>query len=267
MSNAFSLCCIYLCCKVLYFILSDDDFEIKSKIYSFNLRLVLKHIFPFLNCRLVMIYPSLFGFLITRPLRVSFCWLSRFHQRPCRCHFEMSGHYWKRCLLELWLLLVPIYLIVLRQYPLPILMPICFLCRYFEYIPRTAICHVLKTLPFLRIFLLSWVDCRRTVSPSVNGVSSRAPRSCYFFWSACLCLMRSSACGFISGCNSVSPFGRDVLVQRLSIRCAGLVSWVVCGVFRTARCARYTSSPDSSHVPSNCFACLTADSALPLGWW
>ena len=25
-------------------ILSDDDFEIKSKIYSFNLRLVLKHI-------------------------------------------------------------------------------------------------------------------------------------------------------------------------------------------------------------------------------
>ena len=26
------------------FILSDDDFEIKSKIYSFNLRLVLKHI-------------------------------------------------------------------------------------------------------------------------------------------------------------------------------------------------------------------------------
>ena len=45
--------------------LSDDDFEIKSKIYSFNLRLVLKHIlhcqdgitrfafhFSFLNCRL-----------------------------------------------------------------------------------------------------------------------------------------------------------------------------------------------------------------------
>ena len=26
-------------------ILSDDDFEIKSKIYSFNLRLVLKHVF------------------------------------------------------------------------------------------------------------------------------------------------------------------------------------------------------------------------------
>ena len=37
MSNAFSLRCIYLSCKVLYFILSDDDFEIKSKIYSFNL--------------------------------------------------------------------------------------------------------------------------------------------------------------------------------------------------------------------------------------
>ena len=44
MSNAFSLRCIYLSCKVLYFILSDDDFEIMSKIYSFNLRLVLKHI-------------------------------------------------------------------------------------------------------------------------------------------------------------------------------------------------------------------------------
>ena len=36
MSNAFSLRCIYLSCKVLYFILSDDDFEIKSKIYSFH---------------------------------------------------------------------------------------------------------------------------------------------------------------------------------------------------------------------------------------
>ena len=44
MSNAFSLRCIYLSCKVLYFILSDDYFEIKSKVYSFNLRLVLKHI-------------------------------------------------------------------------------------------------------------------------------------------------------------------------------------------------------------------------------
>ena len=44
MSNALSLRCIYLSCKVLYFILSDDDFEIRSKIYSFNLHLVLKHI-------------------------------------------------------------------------------------------------------------------------------------------------------------------------------------------------------------------------------
>jgi hypothetical protein len=32
-----------MCCKVLYFILSEDDFEIKSKIYSLNLRLVLNH--------------------------------------------------------------------------------------------------------------------------------------------------------------------------------------------------------------------------------
>ena len=72
MSNAFSLRCIDLSCKVLYFILFDDDFEIKSKIYSFNLRLVLKHIlhsqdvffsefafyFTFLNCRLVMAFFS-----------------------------------------------------------------------------------------------------------------------------------------------------------------------------------------------------------------
>jgi hypothetical protein len=33
-----------VCCKVLYFILSEDDFEIKSKIYSFNLRFVFNHI-------------------------------------------------------------------------------------------------------------------------------------------------------------------------------------------------------------------------------
>ena len=33
---------IYVLCKVLYFILSEDDFEIKSKIYSLKLRLVLK---------------------------------------------------------------------------------------------------------------------------------------------------------------------------------------------------------------------------------
>ena len=57
-------------CKVLYFILSDDDFEIKSKIYSFNLRLGFEaylafsrclfsefaFYFTFLNCRLVMVF-------------------------------------------------------------------------------------------------------------------------------------------------------------------------------------------------------------------
>ena len=31
-------------CKVLYFILSEDDFEIKSKIYSLKLPLVLNYI-------------------------------------------------------------------------------------------------------------------------------------------------------------------------------------------------------------------------------
>ena len=59
-----------LALKVLHFILSDDDFEVKSKIYSLNLRLVLKHIlhshdvffsefafyFTFLNCRLNMVF-------------------------------------------------------------------------------------------------------------------------------------------------------------------------------------------------------------------
>ena len=44
MTDALSLRCIYMCCKVLYLILSEDDFEIKSKIYSLNLRLVLNHI-------------------------------------------------------------------------------------------------------------------------------------------------------------------------------------------------------------------------------
>jgi hypothetical protein len=42
MKDALSLRCIVL--KVLYLILSEDDFEIKSKIYSLNLRLVLNHI-------------------------------------------------------------------------------------------------------------------------------------------------------------------------------------------------------------------------------
>ena len=45
MSNDFSLRFIYLSRKVLYFIVSDDDFEITSKIYSCSLRLLLKHIF------------------------------------------------------------------------------------------------------------------------------------------------------------------------------------------------------------------------------
>ena len=44
MTDALSLRCIYMCCKVLYFILSEDDFEIKSKIYNFKLRLVLNYI-------------------------------------------------------------------------------------------------------------------------------------------------------------------------------------------------------------------------------
>ena len=82
MSSAFSLHCIYLCCKVLYFILSDDDFEIKSKIYSFNLCLVLKDILHsqddffwnlsftvlFLNCLLVMV----FGQICTKCMSLHF---------------------------------------------------------------------------------------------------------------------------------------------------------------------------------------------------
>ena len=44
--SMYNILYIYMCvcCKVLYFILSEDDFEIKSKIYSLNLRLVLNHI-------------------------------------------------------------------------------------------------------------------------------------------------------------------------------------------------------------------------------
>ena len=38
-------------------------------------------------------------------------------------------------------------------------------------------------------------------------------------------------------------------------------------VFRTARRARYTSSPEALHVRSIRLACLTADSALPFDWW
>ena len=58
--DALSLRCIiyiYMCCKVLYFILSEDDFEIKSKIYSLNLRLVLNHI---LNSQDVLSFRNLF---------------------------------------------------------------------------------------------------------------------------------------------------------------------------------------------------------------
>ena len=41
------LLCVYAVCKVLCFILSDDDFEIKSKIYSFT----FIHI---LNCKMTL---------------------------------------------------------------------------------------------------------------------------------------------------------------------------------------------------------------------
>ena len=47
---------IYICCKVLYFILSEDDFEIKSKIYSLKLRLVLNYI---LNSQDVLYFRNL----------------------------------------------------------------------------------------------------------------------------------------------------------------------------------------------------------------
>ena len=50
-----------MCCKVLYFILSEDDFEIKSKIYSLNLRLVLNHI---LNSQDVLSFRNLFFFTL-----------------------------------------------------------------------------------------------------------------------------------------------------------------------------------------------------------
>ena len=58
-----SLCVvyIYMCCKVLYFILSEDDFEIKSKIYSLKLRLVLNYI---LNSQDVLYFRNLFFTLL-----------------------------------------------------------------------------------------------------------------------------------------------------------------------------------------------------------
>ena len=46
-----------MCCKVSYFILSEDDFEIKSKIYSLKLRLVLNYI---LNSQDVLYFRNLF---------------------------------------------------------------------------------------------------------------------------------------------------------------------------------------------------------------
>ena len=48
---------------LLYFILSEDDFEIKSKIYSLNLRLVLNHI---LYSEDVLSFRNLF-LTLTRP--------------------------------------------------------------------------------------------------------------------------------------------------------------------------------------------------------
>jgi hypothetical protein len=63
--------CVFCKVYLLYFILSEDDFELKSKIYSFNLHLILNNltiycIFPcpvysdfllyFLYCRLVVVF-------------------------------------------------------------------------------------------------------------------------------------------------------------------------------------------------------------------
>ena len=61
---------VYLSCKVLYFILSDDDFEIKSKNLQFQpascfeayltfsrcLFSEFAFFFTFLNCRLVIVF-------------------------------------------------------------------------------------------------------------------------------------------------------------------------------------------------------------------
>ena len=79
--------------------------------------------------------------------------------------------------------------------------------------------------------------------------------------------MRSSTFLFILGWSNASDTGRVDFVRRLRSRWAGLVSWIVCGVFRTAKRARYTSSPEALHVRSIRLACLTADSALPFDWW
>jgi hypothetical protein len=69
-TDSLSLRCIYMCCKVLYFILSEDDFEIKvenlqsqpascfESYIEFTRCLVFSEFvfyFKFLNCRLVMV--------------------------------------------------------------------------------------------------------------------------------------------------------------------------------------------------------------------
>jgi hypothetical protein len=68
MTDALSLRCIYMCCKVLYFILSEDDFEIKSKIYSLKLHLVLNYI---LNSQDVLYFRNLFFTLFFKGIRKS----------------------------------------------------------------------------------------------------------------------------------------------------------------------------------------------------
>jgi hypothetical protein len=55
--SALHIYTVYMCCKVLYFILPEDDFEIKSKIYSLNLCLVLNHI---MNSQDVLSFQNLF---------------------------------------------------------------------------------------------------------------------------------------------------------------------------------------------------------------
>jgi hypothetical protein len=64
--------CIYMCCKVLYFILSEDDFEIKSKIYSLNLRLLLNYI---LNSQDVLSFRNFVSYSILK--LISCVWMFR----------------------------------------------------------------------------------------------------------------------------------------------------------------------------------------------
>ena len=51
----------YVCCKVLYFILSDDDLEIEPKIYSLYVRPVLNNI---LYSQDVLSFRNLFSTLL-----------------------------------------------------------------------------------------------------------------------------------------------------------------------------------------------------------